>query len=76
MVARAGSKTAFTEAESDLLIYAGVRVEAREIERITIKIGAELERRNREDNRLLVAASGRNLDLNAAPTIPIPDLLT
>jgi len=71
MVARAGSKTSFLEAEQDLLIYAGVRVKAREVERITMKIGAAVELRNAQENRFLVAASGHNLDLNATPTIPI-----
>lgn len=71
MMARAGSKTPYSEAELDLLIYAGVRVSAREIERLTLAIGTEMEQRNALERQSLIVAAGRNLDLNASPTIPI-----
>ena len=43
LMARAGSRTSFAEAESDLEAYAQVRVGCRDIERIAERIGQEVE---------------------------------
>ena len=43
MMARAGSRTSFAEAEEDLREYAGLRVGRREIERVAEKMGERIE---------------------------------
>lgn len=43
LMARAGSQTQFEQAAQDLLCYAGLRVEAREIERIAEEVGRQVE---------------------------------
>jgi hypothetical protein len=50
LMARAGSRTSFAEAESDLAAYANVRVDRRDIERIAEQVGREVEDwRNRQE---------------------------
>lgn len=43
MMARAGSRQTFKEARADLLVYAGLKVSAKDVERVAEKIGAEME---------------------------------
>jgi hypothetical protein len=43
LMARAGSQTQFEQAAQDLLCYAGLRVEAREIERVAEEVGRQVE---------------------------------
>lgn len=43
LMARAGSRTSFAEAESDLATYANVRVDRRDIERIAEQAGRDVE---------------------------------
>src|SRR5258708_6416858 len=42
-MARAGSQTQFEQAAEDLLCYAGLKVESREIERIVEEVGRQVE---------------------------------
>ena len=50
LMARAGSRTSFAEAESDLAAYANVRVDRRDVERIAEQAGREVEDwRNRQE---------------------------
>jgi len=44
MMARAGSNSSFKEAKEDLHIYAGVKVSAKDIERVSEGIGADMAR--------------------------------
>lgn len=43
LMARAGSQTPFAQAAQDLLCYAGLELEAREIERVAEEVGREVE---------------------------------
>jgi hypothetical protein len=43
LMARAGAKTSFAEAEEDLRVYAHVDVDARDIERVTEAVGLSIE---------------------------------
>jgi hypothetical protein len=43
LMARAGSQSQFEQAAEDLHCYAGLRVEAREVERVTEEVGRQLE---------------------------------
>ena len=50
LMARAGSRTSFAEAESDLAAYANVHVDRRDIERVAEQTGREVEDwRNRQE---------------------------
>jgi len=44
MMARAGSRGPFKEGSEDLLVYAGVKVSAKDVERVAEKIGEDMER--------------------------------
>lgn len=43
LMARAGSQTQFQQAAADLLCYAGLKIEPREIERVAEEVGREVE---------------------------------
>jgi len=43
MMARAGSRQPFKEAKEDLLVYAGIEVSAKDVERVAEKIGDHIE---------------------------------
>jgi hypothetical protein len=43
LMARAGSQTQFEQAAEDLLCYAGLQIEAREIERVAEEVGRQVE---------------------------------
>jgi hypothetical protein len=43
LMARAGSQTQFEQAAQDLLCYAGLKIEAREIERVAEEVGRQVE---------------------------------
>lgn len=52
MMARAGSKTTFKEGGDDLRIYAGIKVSAKDVERVAERMGEEIEvwsRREQEE---------------------------
>jgi hypothetical protein len=44
LMARSGSRDSFARAEEDLLEYAGIRVHAKDVERVAEAIGADIER--------------------------------
>ena len=57
LMARAGSQSQFEQAAEDLRCYAGLTVEAREIERVAEEVGRQVEQwLAREQERLLQAA--------------------
>jgi hypothetical protein len=43
LMARAGSQTQFEQAAEDLLCYAGLQIEPREVERVAEEVGREVE---------------------------------
>jgi len=43
LMGRAGSKTTFKEGRDDLKIYAGIKVSAKDVERVAERMGAEIE---------------------------------
>jgi len=61
LMARAGSQTQFEQAAQDLLCYAGLEVQAREIERVAEEVGREVEQwLGQQQSRLLeLAPDGR-----------------
>ena len=68
LMARAGSKTTFKEGREDLRIYAGIKVTAKDVERVAERVGEEMEawcRREREE------LSQQEPPLRAAQTIPV-----
>jgi hypothetical protein len=54
LMARAGSQTQFEQAAEDLLCYAGLKIEPREIERIAEEVGREVEQWLSEEQAHLV----------------------
>jgi hypothetical protein len=60
-MARAGSQTQFDQAAEDLLCYAGLKIEAREIERVAEEVGRQVEQWLTEQQDHLV---------HAGPSIP------
>jgi hypothetical protein len=59
LMARAGSQTQFEQAAQDLLCYAGLELEAREIERVAEEVGREVEQwLGQEQSRLLKSSTG------------------
>ena len=68
LMARAGSQSHFEQAAEDLLCYAGIRVEAREIERVAEEVGHEVERWLSEQQDQIVHRSG--LPPADKPSIP------
>ncbi len=68
LMARAGSKTTFKEGREDLRIYAGIKVTAKDVERVAERVGEEMEtwcRRERED------LSQQEPPIEVAQTIPV-----
>jgi hypothetical protein len=62
MMARAGSQSTFKEAAEDLKVYAGVRVSAKDVERVAEGIGKEIEAWTAHENE------ARQHDQGTAPT--------
>lgn len=67
LMARAGSQTQFEQAADDLLCYAGLKIEAREIERVAEEVGREVEQWLSQD-------PGRVLQPTDRPSPAIPKL--
>lgn len=61
MMARAGARGSFVEAEEDLRVYAHVEVDRRDIERVAEDVGRQIE-----------ACAGRRAPSADRPTAPIP----
>jgi hypothetical protein len=68
LMARAGSQSQFEQAAEDLLCYAGLKVEAREIERIAEDVGREVEGWLSEQQDQTLRGTGTALALPA----PLP----
>jgi len=54
LMARAGSQTQFEQAAEDLLCYAGLKLEPREIERVAEEVGRQVERWLSEEEEQLI----------------------
>ena len=68
LMARAGSQTQFEQAAQDLLCYAGLALEAREIERVAEEVGRAVEQwLGQEQSRWLEWATGRPTPPKAIP---------
>ena len=66
LMARAGSQTQFEQAAEDLLCYAGLKVEPREIERVAEEVGRQVE-------QWLSAQQGQSLQgVGPSPALPEP----
>jgi hypothetical protein len=61
LMARAGSQTQFEQAAEDLLCYAGLEIEAREIERVAEEVGRQVEQWLSQEQEQIV---------HAGPSIP------
>ena len=70
LMARAGSLTQFEQASEDLLCYAGLKIEAREIERVAEDVGREVEQWLSEQQCQTLQRVG----MLAAPSGPLPKL--
>lgn len=68
MMARAGSRSTFKEAAEDLRIYAGLRVSAKDVERVAEGIGQQIGCWDRAQRRALLA---RAEDPPSSSTLPL-----
>jgi hypothetical protein len=64
LMARAGSQTQFAQAAEDLLCYAGLKMEPREIERVAEEVGRQVEQWLSEEQEQLV-----QVGLRVPPTL-------
>lgn len=74
MAARAGSRGPFKEARDDLCLYAGVRLSAKDLERVAEGIGCQLEQWDRGERAALVAggeAVAPPQASDSAPPVPV-----
>lgn len=63
LMARAGSQSQFEQAAQDLLCYAGLKVQGREIERVSEEIGRQVEQwLGQQQQEILQGATGLGLD--------------
>jgi hypothetical protein len=68
MMARAGSKSTFKEGRDDLKVYAGIRVSAKDLERVAERIGEEMENWSKRERQEILS---RQETLQPQKTIPI-----
>lgn len=68
MMARAGSRQTFKESREDLKIYAGLKVSAKDVERVAEQIGQEMETWQTQERKELLAAE---VPLKVKKTIPV-----
>ena len=72
LMARAGSRTSFVEAEEDLQVYANLEVDRKEVERIAEGIGAEIEAWNQsQETAVLKEEEVKKAPLAGEKKIPI-----
>ena len=69
LMARAGSQTQFEQAAEDLLCYAGLKLEAREIERVAEAVGREVEQWLSQDQGRILPPAAHSTD-PTSPCIP------
>lgn len=67
LMARAGSQTQFEQAAQDLLCYAGLEVQAREIQRVAEEVGREVEQWLGQEQSSLLESSTRAERLPPVP---------
>jgi hypothetical protein len=68
MMARAGRKSTFKEGHDDLKIYAGIEVSAKDVERVSERIGADMESWSEKQREALIE---QDIPVQAQKTIPI-----
>jgi hypothetical protein len=68
LMAKSGARESFARAEEDLFDYAGIRVDAKDVERVAEAIGADIARREELHRREAMAGH------HPAPCTPIPVL--
>lgn len=68
MMARAGSKSTFKEGRDDLKVYAGIKVSAKDLERVAEGIGEQMETWSKRERQEIL---GRNETPQSQKTIPI-----
>ena len=68
MMARAGSRSTFKEGRDDLRIYAGIKLSAKDLERVAEGIGADMERWSQKQREALIE---QDIPARARKTIPI-----
>jgi len=68
MMARAGSRTSFGEAEEDLRIYGAVEVDRKEIERVAKEVGRQIERWMAKERAEAIRQAGQD---TAEQSIPV-----
>ena len=68
MMARAGSRTSFGEAEEDLRVYGAVEVDRKEIERVAKEVGRQIERWMAGEKAKAIRQAGRD---TAEQSIPV-----
>jgi len=68
MMARAGSKSTFREGHDDLKIYAGIEVSAKDVERVSERIGADMDSWSEMQRQTLIE---QDIPVQAQKTIPI-----
>jgi hypothetical protein len=66
LMARAGSQTQFEQAAEDLLCYAGLEIESREIERVAEDVGRQVEQWLSQENEQIVR-TGPNIPPQLQP---------
>jgi hypothetical protein len=71
LMARAGSREAFKEGREDLRIYAGIAVNAKDVERVAETIGAEMEAWSAQERKSLVQAEAERGPRPVPQDIPI-----
>jgi hypothetical protein len=68
MMARAGSREPFKEAKEDLRVYAGIKVSAKDVERVAERIGDHIETWQKAERKTLLEAEA---SLPVARSIPV-----
>ena len=71
MMARAGSKNTFKEGRDDLKVYAGLRVSAKDVERVAEAVGADMETWLARERKRVVAYRPAGLVAQTIPTLYI-----
>jgi len=71
MMARAGSRSSFAEAEEDLQVYADLEVNRKEIERVAKEVGGQVETWMAQQREETIQQADRPVRLGEAESIPV-----
>ncbi len=71
MMARAGSRTSFAEAEEDLRLYGAVEVECKEIERVAKDVGRQIEHWMGKQRTAAIRQAGEAVRSEHEDSIPV-----